>query len=196
MDISLLGIAIVSFVLGVVLIAYDQKLRELRKLRNDKKQIEEKARQRAIQIVEEARDKALAIVEQARVNAGDNQKEIDAQLARVSEQQIDVYRHILQDVSREIEKDAQKEVEDFRKALEMETLGAQRAVTSRIEKEYVEAQKRLEEYQQDRKRQVDEKAAEVLQEFTKIVFKKALPFEEQKELVIQALEEAKRQHGF
>lgn len=192
---ELIGIAVLSFGLGMALIAVDKVKRENSLLKHDKEEIEERARQRAMKMVEGARDRALAIVEEAQIRTSENKGVVESELARVSEKQIGVYKDILQSISKEIELDAHKEVEDFRKVLETEAAGVQKTMAAKIEEEMRRAEQQVEEYKKDKMRLVDEKAEVILKEFIKRAYPKVLSLDDQIELITRALTEAKKQYG-
>jgi len=110
-------IIFLSLTLGATLIAYDRLLRELRELKTEKGSFEESGRLKAAKIMEEARDKALQILEEAKLDAGENQQKVDGEMERITQMQLDNYNNMIQKISKSIEDEALKEVDEFRKKL-------------------------------------------------------------------------------
>jgi F0F1-type ATP synthase membrane subunit b/b' len=194
MTVELLGVIILSFTLAVVLFAYDRQLRELRKLKRDKVTLEEKARERAEELVRGARDKAVEIIGEAKVDAGRWQEVLDQELNKSLQEQMVSYQNNIQNVSQQITDEVKSEVVDLKKVLEMETVGAEKAAAERLKQEYARVDKEVVEYKAQKFKQVEDNVADILQEVGKKVFGRALDLNDQAELIIKALEEAKNQN--
>jgi hypothetical protein len=194
MTIELLGVIILSFTLTVVLFAYDRLLRELKNLKKDKATIEDKSRERAEELVRGARDKAVEIIGEAKVDAGRWQQVLDQELNKSLEEQVGNYKISLQNVSNQITEEVKGEAEDYKKVLEMETVGAEKAAAEKLKQEYAKVDKEAADYRERKFKQVEETAAEVLQDVGKKVFNRELDFSDQTEMIIEALEKAKNQN--
>jgi gas vesicle protein len=194
MNVELLGVIILSFTLAVVLFAYDRELRELRKLKRDKTTNEERARERAEELVRGARDKAVEIIGEAKVDAGRWQQVLEQELGKSLQEQIGNYKSSLQSVSQQITDEVKGETEDLKKVLEMETVGAEKEAAERLKQEYARVDKEVAEYKLQKFKQVEENAANILKEVGKKVFNRKLDFNDQTELIIEALEKAKNQN--
>jgi len=194
MNIEFVVTVVLFVVLAVVLVAYDQLVRKFKAMKSTKEEIEARARDKAVRIIEEARDKAFLILNEAKLSAVNNQQELDSKLSMVAEKQIDVYKEMLQRVSKNIEDEAVGEISDFRKVLETEVSGSEQNVARKIEEEYQETDKQIEEYKSRKMQEFDRNAPKVAREFVRIVTGKVLNLNEtdQKELIKQALEEAIR----
>lgn len=128
------------------------------------------------QVLEKARKKADQILESAEVSADKVRKLVETRLERV-----------LQNVSKSIESSALKEVEDFKGAMQLETVRTQRAVAEKLETEIAEIKRQ-------KLARLDEQVAAVLENVSREVLGKALHVSEHRDLVMKALEEAKKQH--
>jgi hypothetical protein len=194
MSVELLGVIILSFTLGIVLFAYDRQLREMRKLKKDKLTIEEKARERAEELVKGAREKATQILGEAKVDAGKWQQVLDQELEKSLQEELGNYKNSLQTVSNQITDEVKTEAEDLKKALEMETVGAEKTAADRLKEKCAEADRQAVEYQKQKYAVIEQKAVDILQEVGKKVFKRSLDLNDQTDLIIEALEKAKAQN--
>jgi gas vesicle protein len=194
MTIELLGVIILSFTLSVVLFAYDRLLREIRKLKNDRITIEEKARERAEELVRGARDKATEIIGEAKVDAGKWQQVLEQELDKSLQEQIGNYKNNMQTVSKQITEEVKSEAEDLKKVLEMETVESEKAAAERLKQEYAKVDKEIAEYRQQKFRQTEEEAINILQEVGRKVFNRSLDLNDQTEMITEALEKAKNQN--
>lgn len=192
MDIAFVGIFVLCVVLAVVLAAYDRLMRKYKAMKLTQEEIENRARDKAIKIIEEARDKAVLILNDAKLSAVNNQQDLDSKLSLVAEQQVDVYKDMLQKVSKNIEEEAVDEITEFRKVLENEVVGTEQNVSQKIEAEYAEVNKKIAEYKEEKLREFDKRAEMVVKEFVKTVLGKSLSEDIHMDLIKQALEEAKR----
>lgn len=196
MDVQFLALIIVCLVLAIVLAAYDRLMRRFQGMKSMQAELEIRARDKATKMIEEARDKAMLILNQANLQASGNQQELDKKLRDVAEKQLEVYKEIVQNISKEIETEAMGEIDGFKKLLQQETSGVQQTVAQRIDQQYVEATRQIEAYKGAKMKEFDVRAEDVAREFCKIVVGKTLTFDDQTELIKQALEEAKTANVF
>jgi len=99
---------------------------------------------------------------------------------------------ILKNTSKSIEEDTLKEVEDFDSIIEKETIGSQKIVQEKIEKDYARVQKEVDEYKVQMINKVDEQIYKIIQEVSKLVLGKSLSLQEHEQLIIDALDQAKK----
>lgn len=189
-------IIFLSLTLGATLIAYGRLMRELKELKTEKGSFEESGRQKAAKIMEEARDKALQMLEGVKIDAGENQQLVDEELKKIGQMQMDNYNNMIQKISKSIEDEAIKEVEEFRKKLETDAGSVQKTVVARVEEDYVQAKKQIETYKTERMKQVDRQVLQLMKDVGKDVLGKTMDFETHRELIMQALEEARKEHVF
>jgi F0F1-type ATP synthase membrane subunit b/b' len=189
-------IIFLSLTLGAALIAYDRLLRELRDLRVERGSFEEGGRLKAARIMEEARDKALQILEGAKFDAGESQEKVEEEMNRITKMQLDNYNNMIQRISKSIEGEALKEVEEFRKKLEAEAGSVQKTVVARVEEDYAQAKKQIEIYKMERMKQIDSQVLVLMQDLGKDILGKTIDFDTHRELIMEALEETKKEHVF
>lgn len=119
-------------------------------------------------------------------------KKVSATMEKEAVQELSEFRK----VSEDIEGQAIKELDEFRKSLEKETVASEKAVKERLDKEYEEVRQKLNAYQAEKMRQMDEKINGVLAEVAKEVFGTAIDLSTSEEMVMAALERAKAEGMF
>lgn len=85
----------------------------------------------------------------------------------------------------------QSQMEDFRQILKKEAVQAEDLVVKRINNEYTEVHKQLEEYKKQKLAQIDTEVKTLIMQTTERILGKTLPIEEHEKLIILALEQAK-----
>jgi hypothetical protein len=180
--------------LGVALAAYERQERELKAIKKRQEQIEDKARERAFKILEDAKDRSLGILKEARIVAEENKEAIGKRLDEVADKQIKGYEDVLQTISKTVETDTVRELEEFEHALKLETVGAEQAVEKKLETEFANVRAEIEKYKQMKLKVVDEKMIGIIEEVTRAVIGKNLSLIDHAEIVMQALEEAKKKN--
>lgn len=193
MTFELFAVIILAIVLAVVLKAYDNLSRELSRIKHEKEVIEERARHHAQKIVNEAKDKALGIVEGAQIKVEKSNEEVEERLNKVSEDQIGQYKQVLHNISKSIEDGALREMQEFKKTLEMETIDAQKIIGKRIEEQYTDATRNLEEYRLRKLKELNNSLFETLKLVSRKVLGRTMSVEDHGDLVVKALEEARHE---
>ena len=100
---------------------------------------------------------------------------------------------IVKNVSNNIQEDAIKEVKDFDNILQKETFAAQKIVEDKIEKEYSTAQKNVQDYKNEMLKKAEEEIYKILETVSKLTIGKSIPLAEHEQLIIDALEKAKKE---
>lgn len=96
----------------------------------------------------------------------------------------------------QIEQEALSEVRDFRLVLAKETVDLQKIVEGKIEEEYAILEKELEDYKVKKLAKIDEEILDLLHNVSKLAFGKNATLEQKKELVFDALRQAKAEGVF
>lgn len=125
-------------------------------------------------------------------NSKDLVKGYKESLEELREQNINVFKNI----SKDIERDAVSEIKDFRQVLEKETLVSQKVVGGKVEEEYKKIQEELVEYKKEKLQEVDKSIFALILSITKVVLGKSLSIEDHEQLVLEALEKAKKENFF
>ena len=162
--------------------------------RQNEEKILRRARHRALRIVRDARDRAVEIISQAGELAGQQDKWLDEQVKKATEEKLAGYKEMLDKLYQDVKAQAESEMDEFESVLEKETVGGQQVVTTKIEAEYQEARKRVSEFEAEKMKQVEEAALRVMGEVLKKATGKVLSLEQHKDLIRGAVEEARREH--
>ena len=110
------------------------------------------------------------------------------ELENIKQKNIEIVRN----VSNNIEEDTIKEIEDFDNILQKETFAAQKIVEDKIEKEYSTAQQNVQDYKNEMLKKAEEEIYKILETVSKLTLGKSIPFAEHEQLIIEALEKAKK----
>ena len=96
----------------------------------------------------------------------------------------------------EITEEAQRDLATFREAIKQGTIGSQSHMDQAMREEFEEAKKQIEEYRQAQFKKVDASIDGVMDKVVREVLGRAIPLSEHEKLIIEALEEAKREALF
>lgn len=196
MELLIASLVGVSGVLGVVLIGYSRTLRELNRWRKgeEAEKLMSAARRRAMDILEGAKTTALQIMEKAQVEATTTGGVMGEEVKRVTDEELKEYKLVLQNISKGIESGAMRELEDFKKVLETETVEVQKSVAEKVEQKYKEVSAEIEKYKADQIQSLNNHAGQIIKDVVFKVIGKLISPEEHAQLITAALEEAKKQH--
>ena len=211
----IIAILILSLSLCVIVISYEKFAHKLQLLHKEKSHIEEKMLKKSDNILEEAREKAVKIVDNANLFDESTKKIFDQELKRTSESQIKTLEKLSYDylfafqkelialkennikmmgnVSKDIENSVVAELNDFKEILKKETYDSQKIVQTKIEEAYKVVQKEIEDYKGTQLKKVEVQIYDIIQNVSKIVLGKTLSLQEHEQLVIDALEKAKKE---
>ncbi len=188
-----LGLWLATWILAVS--TYLTWRRKLRHLQRDEQLGVSAARQKAVRLVSQARDQAIQIISRARISADGNKVRLQQRLDEISASQLQEFQKLISNISKDIESDALKEISEFKQAMELETIQSQRVVAEKIQDEYHRVQAELDQAKKEKLAQLDIKIKEIIAEVVKQVAGKTISIEDHEQLVIKALEEAKKQHA-
>lgn len=139
-----------------------------------KKETLEKTHRKAMNILDEAREEAAKIIKEARIGAVAHREKLtakmDAALSAV----------------------ANREINDFKNALEAETINIEKAVGQKIAARYEEVNREVEAYKVKQIAGADEKINKAIAQILQKILSKTISPREHQELVIKALEEARK----
>lgn len=206
---------VLASVLGVVVHSYAKTLQNFNILQKKEADIESEAHKKASHILQEARSKAIKIIEDTNVSYELLKKTFEQQLKAasyhssqkfegISDEFLKVYQKTLTDlkdnnikiisnISKDIENSTRLELEDFKETLKKETLDSQKIVEGKIEQGYQMAEKELEDYKAERLKKIEDEIYNIIQNVSKEVLGKTLSLQEHEQLVIEALEKAKKE---
>jgi hypothetical protein len=99
--------------------------------------------------------------------------------------------NVLKNITKDIEHVAENEVKEFEKQLRQETIGQENIVDKKIQEAFAKAQEEIDIYKKSKIAEIDQDIYTILQAVTKDVIGKHLSFQDQKDLIMAALERAK-----
>lgn len=105
---------------------------------------------------------------------------------------LDEFKHATEDM----EKVAVAELDEFRKTLEQETVASEQLVQERVNSEYEEMKARIHAYEDEKMRQIDSDIQNILAQVAKEVFGSGVDLRTSEEMVMQALNRAKKEGMF
>lgn len=171
---------IIGLVVAIVWLAYEyiQIHRQLvRKERAHEKSLAN-AQERSAKILEKARLSAAKILKEARIGAAATREKLsqkmDSAIAAV----------------------ADEEVDNFKDALQKETVGVEKLVGEKVAQRYDVVTKEIENYRHQKLAEVEDKIVTILETVGQKVFSRTIPVSQHIELVKKSLEEAKRDGMF
>ena len=224
MDSSLplyIGITVLLFLGAAVfffIAMYARLLEELEKLRSSHSHTPLKEHQDAARLVEQAKNRSLEIIEASERKAKEiiastdffsavSSDQMSESVKSASQKQTQDYLKVLEKVklevlgqftalSQNVEKEAVKDIEDFRKNLEVKTMKSENVLETKVQEEYQKSSAELTAYKQTVIKKIDENMFEIVNQVVHKVVGKTLTPAEHQTLVLQALEEAKQNHVF
>ena len=211
----IIAILILCLCLGALVISYAKFAHMLNALHKEKSNIEDKMLKKSDGILDEAREKAIKIVANANLFEDSAKTLFDQELKRTTEAQIKTLEKLSYDflrafqkeliglkdnniktmgnISKDIESSVVAELKDYREILKKETYGSQKIVETKIEEAYKTAQIEIEDYKAAQFKKVEIQIYDIIQNVSKIVLNKTLSLQEHEQLVIDALEKAKKE---
>ena len=171
----------------------------------------DKAREKAQEIINVANTKAYEIISQTKILEARTIKSSDEiasqlltaqrqELEKARDQLFEEYKRMLEDlykenvnlfknISKDIQEKAGSEIKDFRDILEKETLESQKIVGEKIESQYEEVQKGIEDYRNAELSKLRENIYKITRNAIELAIGKSLDREMHEELVTDALKE-------
>lgn len=219
-------LAIVLFFLARAYTRTAQELHEKDKVNNQlQNQLSEKpvklleqAHESAQQIIDKANKDAADILASSKTYEDTSSKELKSKLAELEQQQAAVFTkasndmkvayqnmitqiqeqdvNTLKTMTKDIESDVVADFKEFRDVLEKETINSEKVVKEKIDEEYLNIEKSLEEYKKQKYQKIDEDIYKILYRVSEMVLNQGISYDKHKELVIEALETAKKEQVF
>lgn len=100
---------------------------------------------------------------------------------------------LLSDTVKQMQEVAAGEVKSFGEKLHQETVGQEKMIDQKVEEAYKKAQDELDDYKKERLEKIDKDISLMIQAITKDIFGKSLSLENHKDLILQAIEKAKKE---
>lgn len=178
----------------------------------------EKAKKESLKLISDSNNEAQKILGEAHELSDESKKVLEDGLQSISQRQhqalektsndlLAYYKGIvdqqkqssldtLSRVSKDMEEKILEEVDDFGEVLRKETVETQKQVEQKISRKYEDLEKELESYREKQLKKIDERVFELIARVTKLVLGRAISLEEHQSMVLEALEEAKKEGVF
>ena len=169
-------------------------------------------------IIEQANKQASEILASTKAYENTSNQDLKEKLADLEAQQASVFAKASEDMklayqnlmtqiqeedintlktmTKDIEADVQSDFKEFRDTLEKETINSEKIVKEKIDEEYLAIQKDLQEYQREKYAKLDEDIYKILYRVSEMVLSQGISYDKHKELVLEALETAKKEQVF
>lgn len=178
----------------------------------------ERAHEQAQEIMNQANQKASEIIASSKAYEGTSNQALKDKLTELEKQQASVFTkasedmklayqdmitqiqeqdiNTLKSMTKDIESDVLADFKEFRDVLEKETINSEKVVKEKIDEEYLVLQKDLEEYKRQKYQKVDDDIYKILYRVSEMVLNEGIQYDKHKELVLDALETAKKEQVF
>ena len=178
----------------------------------------DETRNRAIKIIEEANSKAIDIIKNANVFITASNSNLNTNLANTASSQIKTFElltsdftksylsalndlkaknlEIFQNISKNIEISTLSEIKKYKEVVGQETVDSEKMVKQKMEHEFSLARKEIDQYRADQIKKINDGIYSIIQRVTESVLGKAISLSQHEELIINALEKAKKEGVF
>jgi hypothetical protein len=173
---------------------------------------------KAVKIIDDANSQAQDIISKATISANASSEAFQQNLAKTATTQIkefekatagfvSVYTQILEDlksknvevfqsVSKNIETNASDEIKTFRDSMQKLAISSQTEIMKKINEDYQSLKTEMDKYKKIQWQKTTSEIYIILEKISKLVMGKALSLSEHEDLIIQALEKAKKEGSF
>jgi len=174
--------------------------------------------QKAAKIIDDANNTAMDIVSKANLSTDIASSNFNQEVKRIASLQIKefekatsdfmkLYAHVLQDlksknievfqnISKDIEVNTMGEIKNFKESMEKLTVSSQHLVKKKIDTDYEEVKKEINNYKKGKLKKIDDEIYQLLEKVSKLVLGKALSLSEHEDLIQKSLEKAKKEGAF
>lgn len=195
------------FIILIFAVGYVVLLFKYMDLRSKRKTYEKEALERSQKIIDRSIVEASSIISKAQVLGEEVRTKISDSTSQISDNQKEIYQKVLNEVrnqlyevvqkaSQDIKNDAQEEIASFANSVREETIATETEVKTKISQEYVNLERDLEEYKRTKMLEAAEQVEKLISVVSKKVFSESLTPENHKDLILRALEEAKKNNVF
>lgn len=218
LPITLILSVLLSFL--VLLFAYylsrkEQRLQQqAHKIGKITSKIKDEANLKAEEVIRKAIDRAERIILDAEIVKTDFLKKVEENLERVGEEGVrelkvdsegfdQKYKDLFEGMKAEylkhanntltsVEKITDEELEDFRKSLRSETVGSQEIINKKVSEEFEKVNQEIQEYKKNQIGNIDKEISTLVAKISKEVLGKTLTPSEHEKIIIDSLENAKK----
>jgi len=159
------------------------------------------------EIIRNANYKALQILENSNIFSKSLRKEMKESLDKLSYKLLCTYKEAIEeektrnikaieDASSQVRQELVKEINDFKEILHKETAGSWESVESELKTEYDKIKQELNLYKEAELKKIDAKIYEIVVKATKECVGKTLDTQSNQDIIIQCLEDSKKEGFF
>lgn len=199
--------ALLGLVIGTVAFSYRQLIKKYYHLKEEEDQRLHQARQAAQTIIAEANQKAQVMLAETGHFSDQLREDFVQEITHAKKIQDQHYQKLLQaiqsevnnlmqSISKEVTSQTSGQVETFMTSLQKQILSSQESVMAALKQDYQKVQTELKDYQQQMQKRLDHSVYQILASVASRVLGKTINLEEHEELVLDALNQAKREHLF
>lgn len=199
--------AFLGAVIGLVALSYRRLIQKYYLLKSREEELTQDSQAQAEQIIAEARARANEIVNYSSTFARQLSQDLQAELDRAKEIQGQAYQELLQtistnsiqalnniseDISSQLLAQTNSQLTKFQKSL----LTSQSKLSKALEADYQSLQSKLKAYQEAREKALNEAIYQVISQVSSEVLGSSLTLKNHEDLVIAALDKAKKDNMF
>ena len=178
----------------------------------------EQAHEQSQQIISQANKQASDILASSKVYEDNSNKELKEKLLELEKQQAGIFTKASDDMklayqnmmtqiqeqdintiktmTKDIQTDVLADFKEFRDELEKETINSEKVAKEKINEEYLAMEKDLDEYKKSKYQKIDQDIYKILYRVSEMVLNQGISYDKHKELVLEALETAKKEQVF
>lgn len=205
--ITILITSILGLGLAFVAFSYRDLIKKYDALKTEKEEKEKQLDSEGKKIVDEAKLRAQQIIKDAVLVTDEVKNVISTDLKATSNAQAKQYQQaliesknqmikLMEGISKNIQGEALKEIEEFTNKLEEQTIQSEKGVQAIMAEANKKLEAQLETYKNARMKQIDEVSINVIKQVTKDILGKSLSTKDNEEFILKSLEEAKKQNVF
>jgi len=210
--------ALMGIVLGWVAISYRKLIEKYDKIRSTGEEVEKALEAERVKTLEEAKTQAKQIVSEAQTRSGqliteaasfgnETRELLGKELQKLQAVELGYYQKALEDtkltaqtslgsISKDVRQEVVKQIDAVRTSLTGEIQKVQMETRQMLSASYKKMEEEIGVYKIERLKRVDEKVFEILKDVSTKAIGKSLSLEDHEDIVIKALEDAKKEHVF
>lgn len=200
MPMLLFGLIVLVFALAIALswliLSYRKAVSKLTEHRVVQSKLLAKSEDQSMEIINKAQQQAAAIIQSTDQFVRASNQNFEKNLKTVSEQELSGLKQTLTLAKQEIEKVTQEISNQLKDNSADSFEQVRKAYSVQLEKAYGVALSDIEKYKKEKSAEVDKKVLEMVRQITAEVLNTSLTQKQHSELVVKALEEARKKHVF
>ena len=202
-----IALFILSLALVIVVIYLSKTMKKLHFYLIEQEHLKADIAKNNMALLDETRNRAVKIIEDANLFSQDTKESFNKQLTSATSDFVKLYGNalndlkaknieIFQNISKNIEISTLSEIKKFKEIIEQETIDSEKMVKQKVEHEYNLTKKSIGDYKEAQIKKIDAEITAIIQRVSEIVLGKAISLTDHEQLIINALEEAKKEGVF